>query len=76
MIALYQIILNMNIEYFLDKNNISKSELGRLLGYKTTAGIYGALNNERKRYDIWCKLVVMLLEKKGVNIERLLDSLN
>lgn len=65
----------MPIEYYLDKYNIQKSEFGSWIGYTTKQGIYTALKNERQRPLLYTFLLIKLLRIKGVNPEKLLDSL-
>ena len=65
----------MNIEYLLKKYKIKKIELGRALGYKSDQGIYTALNSEKQRPYLYAFLLKMLLEKKGVDIEKLLEGI-
>jgi hypothetical protein len=66
----------MNIENYLGQYSIKKSEFGEMLGYTTKQGIYTALKNKKQRPLLYAFLLKVLLEGKGVNLERLLDSVS
>lgn len=68
-------MLFMRIEKYLKQFKIKKSDFGKELGYTTKQGIYTALKNEKQRPLLYCFLLVIILRRKGINIERLIDSL-
>lgn len=63
------------IENLLKKHKIKKNEFGKELGYTTPQGIYKALKNDKQRPLIYAYLLKKLLEKKGIKLEKLLESL-
>ena len=65
----------MNIEHYLTKFNISKREFAKMADYDTPQGLWAALKSERMRTFLYPFLLKILLERKGINLEKLLDSL-
>jgi len=62
----------MNIEKTLKKNKIAKVDFMIRAGYKNGRNFQFALKNNPALSDT---LYVMLLEKKGINIEELIKDL-
>jgi hypothetical protein len=65
----------MNIEHYLTKFKITKTEFAKIAGYDTVQGLFAALKSERMRTLLYPFLLKILLERKGIQLEKLLDTL-